>query len=71
MAQESSNSEDLLRQCLASCEKLGAKTELIPLRKHNRYGSQNPPLNNVSQNQSQQDTNQILIKKILLLVRIN
>jgi multimeric flavodoxin WrbA len=35
MAQEKSNSESLLEQCLARCEKLGAKTELIPLRKYN------------------------------------
>ncbi len=32
-AQESSNSEELLRRCLARCEDLGAKIELIPLRK--------------------------------------
>ncbi|MDF1498456.1 MAG: hypothetical protein P1P85_03855 [Patescibacteria group bacterium] len=50
MVQESSNSEELLKRCLASCEKLGAKTELIP------------PLNNASQNQSQLDTDQIFIK---------
>jgi multimeric flavodoxin WrbA len=32
-AQEASNSEELLRRCLKKCEDLGAKTELIPLRK--------------------------------------
>jgi multimeric flavodoxin WrbA len=35
MAQESSNSEELLKRCLGKCEGLGAKTELIPLRKYN------------------------------------
>ncbi len=35
MAQESSNSEELLKQCLKHCETLWAKTELIPLRKYN------------------------------------
>jgi len=34
-AQEASNSEELLKQCLVYCEDLGAKTELIPLRKFN------------------------------------
>jgi len=34
MAQQSSNSEQLLKVCLSHCEKLGAKTELIPLRKY-------------------------------------
>lgn len=33
MAQEPSNSEELLKRCLKKCEDLGAKTELIPLRK--------------------------------------
>ncbi|MFH1211172.1 MAG: flavodoxin family protein [archaeon] len=32
MAQENSNSEELLKRCLAQCEKLGAKTEMIILR---------------------------------------
>ncbi|MDO8669494.1 MAG: flavodoxin family protein [Candidatus Buchananbacteria bacterium] len=35
MAQEESNSEKLLKDSLKHCEKLGAKTELIPLRKYN------------------------------------
>lgn len=34
MAQEASNSEELLKRCLKKCEDLGAKTELIPLRKY-------------------------------------
>lgn len=34
MAQEDSNSEELLKRCLKYCEKLGAETELIPLRKY-------------------------------------
>ncbi len=34
-AQEASNSEELLKRCLKKCEDLGAKTELIPLRKYN------------------------------------
>ena len=34
MAQEESNSEELLRRCLKECKKLGAETELVPLRKH-------------------------------------
>ncbi|MDO8647986.1 MAG: flavodoxin family protein [Candidatus Diapherotrites archaeon] len=33
MSQESSSSEALLKACLKKCEKLGAKTELVPLRK--------------------------------------
>jgi len=33
MAQEKSNSETLLEECLKNCEKLGAETELVPLRK--------------------------------------
>ncbi len=33
MAQEKSNSETLLEQCLKDCKALGAETELIPLRK--------------------------------------
>lgn len=33
-AQESSNSEELLKRCLRHCKKLGADTELIPLRKY-------------------------------------
>lgn len=33
MAQEKSNSETLLEKCLADCEKMGAKTEMVPLRK--------------------------------------
>lgn len=35
MAQEKSNSETLLEKCLDFCEKLGAETELVPLRKYN------------------------------------
>jgi len=34
MAQEASNSETLLKYCLKQCEFLGAKIELIPLRKY-------------------------------------
>jgi multimeric flavodoxin WrbA len=34
MAQEPSNSEELLQRCLKQCESLGAKTELIKLRKY-------------------------------------
>jgi multimeric flavodoxin WrbA len=34
MAQEASNSEELLKRCLAACERAGAETELIPLRKY-------------------------------------
>ena len=34
MAQESSNSEQLLKKCLYHCKKLGAETELIALRKY-------------------------------------
>lgn len=34
MAQENSNSEELLKKCLKYCEKLGAETEIIPLRKY-------------------------------------
>lgn len=34
MAQEDSNSEELLNRCLKHCEKLGAETELIALRKY-------------------------------------
>ncbi len=34
MAQEASNSEELLKRCLAECARLGADTELIPLRKY-------------------------------------
>lgn len=34
MAQEDSNSEELLRRCLKNCEKLGAETELLPLRRY-------------------------------------
>ena len=38
MAQESSNSEELLKRCLNHCKKLGADIELIPLRKYDvRY----------------------------------
>ncbi len=33
-AQEASNSEELLKKCLEHCKKLGAETELIPLRKY-------------------------------------
>lgn len=33
MAQEKSNSETLLEECLKNCENLGAETELVPLRK--------------------------------------
>lgn len=33
-AQENSNSEELLKRCLRNFEKLGAKTELVPLRDH-------------------------------------
>lgn len=35
MAGEDSNSEELLETCLAHCRKMGAQTELIPLRKYN------------------------------------
>lgn len=35
MAQQKSNSEELLETCLQQCKKLGATTELIPLRKYN------------------------------------
>ncbi len=35
MAQEKSNSEELLKKCLAECKKLGAETELLALRKYN------------------------------------
>ncbi|MFH1222560.1 MAG: flavodoxin family protein [Candidatus Micrarchaeota archaeon] len=35
MAQENSNSEELLKRCLAHCKKLGADTELLQLRKYN------------------------------------
>ena len=35
MAQEESNSETLLKKCLSYCEELGAKTEIISLRKFN------------------------------------
>lgn len=35
MAQEPSNSEELLKACLNKCGDLGADTELIPLRKYN------------------------------------
>ena len=35
MAQQKSNSEELLETCLEHCKKLGATTELIPLRKYN------------------------------------
>jgi multimeric flavodoxin WrbA len=34
MAQEKSNSEELLKTCLDECKKLGAETELIQLRKY-------------------------------------
>jgi len=34
MAQEKSNSETLLEKCLEDCKKMGAETELIPLRKY-------------------------------------
>ena len=34
MAQEDSNSEALLKKCLAFCKKMGAETELLPLRKY-------------------------------------
>jgi len=34
MAQEASNSEELLKRCLEHCKRLGADTELIPLRKY-------------------------------------
>lgn len=34
MAQEKSNSEELLKVCLEKCKKLGAETEIIPLRKY-------------------------------------
>ncbi|VVB80029.1 Iron-sulfur flavoprotein [uncultured archaeon] len=34
MAQQSSNSEELLKKCLKVCEAMGAETELIPLRKY-------------------------------------
>jgi len=33
-AQEDSNSEELLKLCLAECRKMGAKTELVQLRKY-------------------------------------
>lgn len=33
-AQEASNSEELLKRCLVRCEDLGAKTDLVPLRKY-------------------------------------
>lgn len=35
MAQEDSNSEELLKICLKQCREMGAETELIPLRKFN------------------------------------
>lgn len=35
MAQENSNSEELLKRCLSFCAEYGAKTELISLRKYN------------------------------------
>ncbi|MFA7298691.1 MAG: flavodoxin family protein [Candidatus Absconditabacterales bacterium] len=35
MAQESSNSEELLKKCLEQCKKSGADTELISLKKYN------------------------------------
>src|SRR3989344_4468175 len=35
MAQEASNSEELLKRCLEHCKKMGADVELIPLRKYN------------------------------------
>jgi multimeric flavodoxin WrbA len=35
MAQESSNSEALLKKCLNYCKQMGADVELIPLRKYN------------------------------------
>ncbi|MBI4453688.1 flavodoxin family protein [Candidatus Woesearchaeota archaeon] len=34
MAKEASNSEELLKNCLSYCKKLGAETELISLRKY-------------------------------------
>jgi len=34
MAAEDSNSEELLKRCLSHCEKLGAETELLPLRNY-------------------------------------
>lgn len=34
MAQENSNSEELLKICLDKCKSIGAETELIPLRKY-------------------------------------
>ena len=34
MAQEKSNSEELLKRCLELCKKMGADVELIPLRKY-------------------------------------
>ena len=34
MAQENSNSEELLKRCLEHCKKLGAEIELLPLRKY-------------------------------------
>jgi multimeric flavodoxin WrbA len=34
MAREESNSEELLKRCLKHCEKMGAETELLALRKH-------------------------------------
>ena len=34
MAQETSNSETLLKKCLDYCKELGAETELVPLRKY-------------------------------------
>jgi len=38
MAQENSNSEELLKKCLSQCQKLGTSTELISLRKYNIQG---------------------------------
>lgn len=35
MAQEESNSENLLKECLKKCEELGAETEIISLREFN------------------------------------
>lgn len=34
-SQENSSSEELLKVCLNECKKLGAETELVPLRKYN------------------------------------
>lgn len=34
-SQENSNSEELLKRCLKYCEKMGAETEIISLRKYN------------------------------------